>query len=122
MTWHGAEYILTAAGTLKVGVKGSVTATVASVLEQHTPEPGRASLRVEIERHAARVEAALSPAEKGASIEVPFLMVGMDGDLFQADTDLIMERVDWSILNHPSRISDTELSVDFHPELIRVGA
>lgn len=106
----GAEYILTAGGTLKVGVKGVVTATVASILEQHTPKPGRASLRVEIERHAARVEAALSPAEKGASIEVPFLMVAMDGDLFQADTDLIMERVDWSILNHPSQISDAEMS------------
>ena len=107
---EGAEYIVTAAGTLKVGVKGEVRESVVSVLEQHTPEADRATLRTEIDRHTERVRAALSPAEKGASIEIPFLMVDMDGDLFQADTDLIMERIDWSILNHPAQITEKEMS------------
>ena len=106
----GAEFIRTDAGTLKVGVKGAVTEAVASALERHTPEAERPALRAEIGRHEARVQAALSPAEKGAAIEVPFLMVGMDGDLFQADTDLIMERVEWSILNHPAQITESEMS------------
>lgn len=106
----GAEFIRTGTGTLKVGVKGPVSEAVSAVLESHVPEAGRAALRAEIERHAEKVQAALSPAEKGASIEVPFLMVGMDGDLFQADTDLIMERVDWSILTHAAQVTEAELS------------
>lgn len=106
----GTEFIRTDTGTLKVGVKGAVTEAVASTIERHTPEEHRPALRAEIDRHEAQVEAALSPAEKGAAIEVPFLMVEMDGDLFQADTDLIMERVEWSILNHPSQITEAEMS------------
>ena len=106
----GAEFIRTDSGTLKVGVKGAVTEAVASTIERYTPEEQRPALRAEIDRHEAQVEAALSPAEKGAAIEVPFLMVEMDGDLFQADTDLIMERVEWSILNHPAQITEAEMS------------
>ncbi|WP_114966435.1 DEAD/DEAH box helicase [Alkalilacustris brevis] len=106
----GAEFIRTGEGTLKVGVKGVVTEAVASVLEQHTPEAERPTLHAEIGRHADRVQAALSPAEKGARIEVPFLMVEMEGDLFQADSALIMERVEWSILNHPAQITEAEMS------------
>ena len=106
----GAEFIRTDTGTLKVGVKGAVTEAVASTIERHTPEDQRPALRAEIDRHEAQVEAALSPAEKGAAIEVPFLMVEMDGDLFQADTDLIMERVEWSILHHPAQITEAEMS------------
>jgi type III restriction enzyme len=106
----GAEFVRTDAGTLKVGVKGAVTEEVASALEQHTPEAERPALRAEIGRHAARVEKAQSPAEKGAAIEVPFLMVEMEGDLFQADSALIMERVEWSLLNHPAQITEAEMS------------
>lgn len=106
----GAEFIRTDTGTLKVGVKGAVSEAVASTIERYTPEEQRPALRAEIDRHEAQVEAALSPAERGAAIEVPFLMVEMDGDLFQADTDLIMERVEWSILNHPAQITEAEMS------------
>ncbi len=106
----GAEFIRTGEGILKVGVKGAVSEAVARVLEQHTPEAEHPTLRAEIDRHAVRVQAALSPAEKGARIEVPFLMVEMEGDLFHADSALIMERVEWSILNHPAQITEAEMS------------
>ena len=42
----------------------------------------------------AKVEAARTPAEKGACIEIPKRMVEMQGELSVADTDAIMERVD----------------------------
>lgn len=106
----GAEFIWTGSGTLKVGLKGSVSEKVATTLERHTPEADRPRLRAEIDRHRSTVEAKKSPAEKGASIEVPFLMLEMNGELFQADTDFIMEHIDWSLLSHPAEITEAELS------------
>lgn len=91
-------------------MKGAVTESVAAALEQHIPEAEHPTLRAEIDRHSARVQEAQSPAEKGAAIEVPFLMVEMEGDLFHADSALIMERVEWSLLNHPAQITEAEMN------------
>lgn len=104
------DYIVEPDGRLTVGVKGPVPEGVAAAVQDLAPPETRATVAAELARHQERVAASLSPAQKGEAIEVPRLLVEMQGDLFEADTDRIMERVDWSLLRHPARLTEAELA------------
>ena len=41
-------------------------------------------------------------------------------DLFRADSDLIMERVEWSILNHPAQLTEAEMSFRASENVIEI--
>ena len=120
MQENGADYIPQPDGTLRVGIRGDVAPELAKVLERHVPAEARERLAAAVERHREKVEAEKSPAERGDSISVPFLMVEFQGDLFRAESDLIMERVDWSILKHPAEITESELSFRRDENLIEI--
>jgi type III restriction enzyme len=107
---QGVDYIPQEDGTLKVGVRGDLSEEVAAAAEELVTPAERVSFKAAVEKHRAKVEAARSPAEKGAVIEVPQLLVEMEGETFPADTDAIMERVDWSLAKHPARLTEEELS------------
>lgn len=107
---QGADYIPQSDGTLKVGVKGELSDEVAQAAEEMVSDVERASLRTEVEKHRARIEAARSPADRGKTIEVPLLLVEMEGEVFSAETDQIMERIDWSLHKHAARLTEAELS------------
>lgn len=116
----GADYVPQEDGTLRVGIRGDVPPEIADTLKRHLPEQERAEWERALSKHRERVDAEKSPAERGAAIEVPCLTVQFHGDLFRAETDLIMERVEWSILNHPAEITPAELSFRRDENLIEI--
>lgn len=107
---QGADYIPQADGTLKVGVKGELSEEVAQAAEEMVAEVDKPTLRAEVEKHRARIEAVRTPADRGKTIEVPMLLVEMEGEMFSAETDQIMERIDWSLHKHAACLTEEELS------------
>ena len=116
----GVDYVVEEDGTLKVGVKGEVSDEVAALVREVARPADHARFDDDVAAHRAKVEAGRTPAEKGAFIEIPKLMVEMQGELFIADTDAIMERVDWSLGAHPARLSETELSFRREENVIEI--
>jgi type III restriction enzyme len=53
-------------------------------------------------------------------IEVPQLLVEMEGETFPAETDAIMERVDWSLDRHPARLTEQELSFRQSQDVVEI--
>lgn len=116
----GTDYFPMPGGALKVGVRGALTAEVATAIERHVPEAARAHFAATVAAHRAKVEVEKSPAEKGAAIEVPFLFVEFEGDAFLADGEKILERVEWSLLNHPAEITEAELDFRRSEQFIEI--
>lgn len=120
MQESGADFILRPDGTLRIGIRGEVAPELEATLKRHIPEAAHESLTTAVATHREKVQAEKSPAERGDSISVPFLMVEFQGDLFRAETDLILERVDWSILKHPTEITEAEMSFRREENLIEI--
>jgi len=57
-----------------------------------------------IATYEAENAARVSPAEKGATFTVPALMAHVQGELELAETDLLMEHCDWSLLSHSAQL------------------
>lgn len=117
---EGVDYIPQPDGTLKVGVRGDLTDAVAAVAQDMVPVAERPTFDAAVAQHRARVDAARSPADKGAVIEVPLLLVAMAGEVFIADTDAIMEHTEWSLSKHAARLSETELTFRRDENIIEV--
>ena len=73
------------------------------------PEPERPGFREAARRF--RHENPPSPARSGAVIHVPKLMVEVQGELELADTDLLLEHTEWSLLDHPPRMDAGEFDL-----------
>ncbi len=52
-----------------------------------------------------------SPAERGSAFTVPALMAWVQGELDLADTDILMENHDWSLLQHSPKLEAKDFSV-----------
>ncbi len=109
---EGVDFVPKEDGTLVVGVRGAVSEEVANTVRDITPAAELPAFEARIADHRANVEADRSLAERGVTIEVPQLLVRMEGETFLAETDAMMERVDWSLDRHAARLSEEELS--FH--------
>lgn len=96
-------------GRLRVGLKGALPEAAVEALAAAMPEAERPAWRAAALAHAARVEAALSPAERGEAIELPLLMCEVAGERFAAEAGAILERAAWSILDHPAAPTEAEL-------------
>lgn len=115
----GVEYVARD-GRLTVGMRGAVPEEVVTAATALAPEAARAGIDVAVAKHRAAVEARRSLAEKGASIEVPLLLAAMDGEVFVADADAVLERTDWSLTRHPARLSEEEFAFRRNEELVEI--
>jgi len=117
---EGVDYIQRDDGTLVVGVKGEVTDEIAQGVREITREEDHAHFDAQLEKHRATVEASRTLAQKGHVIEIPQLLVEMEGETFLAETDAIMERVDWSLDRHPARLTEQELNFHRSQDVIEI--
>ncbi|WP_417280476.1 hypothetical protein [Celeribacter sp.] len=53
----------------------------------------------------------LAPAHLGEEFTVPRLMAHVQGELVFGDTDILMEYHDWSLTDHPARLTKTEFDI-----------
>ena len=117
---EGVEYIPRANGSLSVGLKGAVTDATAEVIRSVVGGDGAGDFEARLAKHRAEVAARQTLAEQGEAIELPRLLIEMDGEVFEADTDAIMERVDWSILDHPAELTEKELTFRRDEDVIEI--
>ena len=116
----GVDYVPRADGTLIIGVKGEVTEDVARTVRAITRVEDHAHFDAQLEKHRASVEASRTLAEKGHVIEIPQLLVEMEGETFLAETDAMLERVEWSLDRHPARLTEQELSFHRSQDVIEI--
>ena len=99
----GGEVEIAVTGNVDVGLEEAILATV--------PEAERQMFANAVEQYRKRVEASLSPAERGERFTVPCLMCEIQGKLEFADTDRFVEDHDWSLLYYPAKLDEDEFMV-----------
>lgn len=98
-------------GTQAIRVTGFLTPQqteqLVSVLDDDTANRVREDLATYEAEHAAKI----SSAERGMAFVVPRLMAEVQGELEFADTDLLMEHCDWSLLDHSAQLDEGEFDL-----------
>lgn len=98
-------------GKVEIAVVGLVDGRLESAIAGALSEAERKGFAEAVAKHRAEVEDQLSPAERGERLEVPRLMAEIQGTLEFADTDLLMEWHDWSLLDHSAKMDEREFAV-----------
>lgn len=68
-------------------------------------------LREKLEEFKAKHAEDLAPAHLGEEFTVPRLMAQVQGELVFGDTDILMEYHDWSLADHPARLTKAEFDI-----------
>lgn len=92
-------------------ITGFLSPSEADALVRALPIEHATRVREQVVAYEAEHHHMASPAERGETFTVPALMVWVQGELALADTDILMEFVDWSIVDHPARLEANEFSI-----------
>ncbi|WP_276200642.1 DEAD/DEAH box helicase family protein [Chelatococcus sp. XZ-Ab1] len=101
----------TGGGRIEIAVTGRVDGALEKVIADTLPETERKGFAEAVSKYRVDVKDQLSPAEQGATFEVPRLMSEIQGELEFADTDVFMEFHDWSLLDHSSKLGEAEFAI-----------
>lgn len=80
-------------------------------LFQVAPERLHSVLREKLDEFKVKHADDLAPAHLGEEFIVPRLMAHVQGELVFGDTDILMEYHDWSLADHPARLSKAEFDI-----------
>ncbi|HXR38917.1 MAG TPA: DEAD/DEAH box helicase family protein [Terracidiphilus sp.] len=97
-----------APGRVMVELQGAIPPAVEASILAATPAPARAEVQRKIAEHKATFERRLSPSQRGVVFTVPQLCVEFQGELALVDEELVLESVDWNLLNYPADLSRFE--------------
>lgn len=64
-----------------------------------------------VEKHQKEIKSRLSPAERGEKLEIPGLVVEIQGKLELANTDALIEDHEWSLLDYPGKLNEQEFTI-----------
>ena len=98
-------------GRVEITVAGWVDDELEEAICDALPETERRGVVEAVEEYRARERDRFPPAERGETLTVPGLASEVQGELYLADTDLFMESRDWSLSDHPVRLTDDEFAV-----------
>ena len=98
-------------GEVEITVIGGIDASLEQSITATVPESERRDLSNAVESYRTLSRHLLSPAERGDKFGVPRLMSEIQGSLEFADTDVFMEYSDWSLLNHPAKLGESEFTI-----------
>ncbi len=107
----GVTVRATGGGTVEIEIVGPVDDALEKVIFSAVPKAERARVAESFEKYRKLVRSQLSPAEQGATFEIPRLMAELQGELEFADTDVFMEDHDWSLLNHSPQLDEHEFTI-----------
>ena len=96
---------------IEISLTRQVDTRLERLLYAAVPELEHEHLAGAIATYRANVRSDLSPAKRGDELRVPRLMTMLQGELAYADTDVLMEAHDWSLLDHAARLDANEFSV-----------
>lgn len=98
-------------GNTRLEIEGFLKKSEAETVIERAPERLKAKLKAEIEAHNAKHEHEIPASLKGEEFTVPRLMALVQGDLVFGDTDILMEYHDWSLADHPARLTKAEFDI-----------
>ena len=98
-------------GQVEISVTGRVDGGLEQAIYKALPANEQTRFAAALAAHRADVHARLSPAEQGQPFEVPRLMAEVQGELAFADSDVLMEYHDWSLLDHSPRMGPDEFAI-----------
>lgn len=101
----------TGGGKVEIAVSGRVDGELEKGIAETLPETERKGFAEAVSKYRVDVKDQLTPAEQGEDFEVPRLMSEIQGELEFADTDVFMEVHDWSLLDHSSKLGETEFAI-----------
>ena len=110
-THDGVTVTETGEGKVEIAVTGHIARALEYAIAETLPESERGAFAEAVAGFRADTDHLLSPAERGETFAVPRLMAEIQGELDLADTDLFMESHDWSLLDHPARLSENEFAI-----------
>lgn len=108
---EGVEVHETGDGRIKISVTGSMSDSLKETLAKAIPKAERPAFHEAAKKHQTVVRESLSPAQRGERFTVPRLMAHIQGELEFADTDGFMEFHDWTILDHPARLDESQFNI-----------
>ena len=98
-------------GKVEIQLTGRVDGGLEQDIYKALPASERTRFTAALAAYRADVHNRLSPAEQGQPFDVPRLMAAVQGTLEFADTDLLMEYHDWSLLDHTPRMGPDEFAI-----------
>ena len=98
-------------GKVEIFVTGPIDSHLEKVIYEAAPEMEHLVVAEAISKYRNLVRARLSPAERGEKLDIPRLMVQIQGKLQFAEADTFMEFHDWSLLDHSAKMSESEFAI-----------
>ncbi len=108
---HGVTVRETTAGAVEIEVAGPIDSEVEQLIYDAIPVAERPGVAEAIKSYQDQVQRRWSPARRRETFNVPGLTTQIQGELKFADTDLLMEHYDWSLLDHPAMLKESEFAV-----------
>ena len=96
---------------IEISAKGDLNEQLVAAINSVIPKADLEFLTAHIKRYRDEMEAHKSPAERGATFKAPGLVTEIQGSLELADTALLVEDHDWSLLSHPAKLEAPEFSI-----------
>lgn len=106
------ETVIEVIGFLRASEKEAILAAL--------PAPAADVFRDEIARFEAEHSHTASPAELGKAFVAPRLMAWVQGTLEYADSELLAEYFDWSLLDHSAQLSPRDFTVTETAEVFEI--
>jgi type III restriction enzyme len=98
-------------GNVEIAVTGYLAPEIEAAILRAVPEGLRSQVSDAVSRYRAEVHSILSPAERGANFVVPALTAWVHDEFVFAETDRFMEDFEWSLLDTPAALTESEFSV-----------
>lgn len=94
-------------GQVDIEITGPIDGSLRQDIYEALPPRQRTQFADDFAAYQAR----LTPAEQGQPFVVPRLMTEIQGELVFADTSLLMEHHDWSLLDHSPKMGSAEFDI-----------
>lgn len=98
-------------GKVEIQLTGRVDGGLEQDIYRALPASERTRFAAALAAHRAEIQDRISPAEQGQKFDVPRLMTEVQGTLEFADTDLLMEYHEWSLLDHSPKMGPDEFAI-----------
>ena len=96
---------------VRIRVTGFLTPVEKESVTKVLPVAAAKAFLKDYGHYEAKYEGRISPAEKGEAFVAPRLMVFVDDEWEVAETDTLMEHIDWSLLNHSAQMDASEFGL-----------
>ncbi|MCE9650298.1 MAG: DEAD/DEAH box helicase family protein [Parvibaculum sp.] len=106
-----ASVTLTEEGKVEIAVPGYLPPGVEAAIAKAMPAAARGGFAEAAKKYRSETHPVLSPAERREDFVAPALTAWVQDEFLLADTDTLMEEFDWSLLDAPAVLSESEFSI-----------